>query len=134
MMFVRNAEISLSDKYWRTAQRKQAAAEELRDFVRTRNRISGMDYRLFISKYENFSIDKLAECKLAGKTLFELVMAVVDFVFSLRVLVVAVFFGQLFFQMPERVHRRIQYCEQYGKAKQELDEDRFFQIKRDYAR
>ena len=85
-----------------------------------------MHNRLLITERENGRIDELAERKLTRKTLFEFVMAVVDFVLALGVFVVATGFGQFLFQMPERVKRRIQYREQYCKAEEKLYDRMFF--------
>lgn len=62
-----------------------------------------MRYRSFKSERKNFGGQKLTECELARKTLFEFVMAVIDFGFALRVFVVAVFFGKRLFKVADAV-------------------------------
>ena len=49
----------------------------------------------------------MAEREFTGVALFEVVVAVTDFVLAFGVLVVAVFFGKLFFKMAKPVERRI---------------------------
>jgi hypothetical protein len=54
---------------------------------------------------ENLRRKELAERELAGETLLEIVVAVVNFVFAGCVMMVALFLGELGAQMPNRIGR-----------------------------
>lgn len=66
-------------------------------------------------KAKGVRFDECRKRKLAIKTLLKSVVSVTDFIFSVRILVVAMR-SEIGYQVTHRVHRMAEYCEQYRKA------------------
>ncbi len=103
---------------------EKAAAEKLRDFLGPCNGIARLQCNDFGLERKNFSSDEMAEGEFTDQAFFAVMMAVIYLVFPLGVFVVALFFGKLLFQMPERIQRLEQYREQYRCTEAKLDKCR----------
>jgi len=92
-----NLEDRLNNNRRRTAMGEKTSAEKLGDFLCACNGVTRMKNWFLVAERVDFGIDELAKRKLARKTLFEVVMAVVDFVFAFGVFVLAMRNTHFFF-------------------------------------